>query len=395
MPQPHAFPLTTHVRIFCAALFVLALSLFICRSSSAETAEVVPMTADHWLINANATFTAEGDTGVLDVSKGSVEAKDLVFADGTIEFDMFMPDHGILGMRLRARDRDNAEAVYFRLQKNCDTSSDCLQYMPSEHGAFEWDLFPEYETAAPIQTLSWNHVRVVVAGRRLRVYINRADKPTLDVPRMEGGALSGGPARYKNLLITPVAPSMDMAQSVPAPHDGFLRHWQMSTASVLPTVHDAALDAELGVQPPYAAMPLDGAAWHAVTAQAKGLVNFSHEIGSAKDVAVTSVAWARTTLTSDKAQTKSVQMGFVREAWVYVNGILVFSGRNLYGTPAGDVAGARISLKNGSFQLPLKKGKNEIVVALDDNLPGNGQHFGWGMELKLSDMAGIVQAAMN
>jgi hypothetical protein len=389
MLQPHAFPANARV-------FVLALLTFASRGSFADAPITVPMTADHWRINANVTATFKADdhapVGILDVNKGSVEAKDLVFADGTIEFDIFMPDHGILGLRLRARDRDNAEAVYFRPQKNCDTSSDCLQYMPLERGAFEWDLFPEYETAAPIQTLSWNHVRVEALGRHMRVFINSAVKPTLDVPHMEGGALSGallfgGPAQYKNLVITPATPSKAMAQNAPAPHDGFLRHWQISTAAVLSTIHDAVLDAELGVQPPYAAMPPDGAAWHAVAAQAKGLVNFSREIGSNKDAAITSVAWAKTTLTSSKAQTKTAQMGFVREAWVYVNGVLVFSGRNIYGTPAGEVAGARISLDNGSFQLPLKQGKNEIVVALDDNLPGNVQHFGWGMEMKLKDPA--------
>ena len=30
---------------------------------------------------------------------------------------MYMPDHGILGMRLRAQDRDNAEALFFRRRR--------------------------------------------------------------------------------------------------------------------------------------------------------------------------------------------------------------------------------------------------------------------------------------
>jgi hypothetical protein len=47
-------------------------------------------------------------------------------------------------------------------------------------------------------------------------------------------------------------------------------------------------------------------------AETKGLVNFSHEVGSAKDGAVISLAWAKTTLASDKAQSKTVQIG-----WVY------------------------------------------------------------------------------
>ncbi|MGF7183760.1 hypothetical protein [Tunturiibacter psychrotolerans] len=97
------------------------------------------MKTDRWISNDNTTLTADDHVpdGVLEISKGSVDVKDLIFADGTIEFDMYMPDHGILGMRLRAQNRENGEALYFRPQKNYDTSSDCLQYMPLEHGAFE------------------------------------------------------------------------------------------------------------------------------------------------------------------------------------------------------------------------------------------------------------------
>lgn len=392
-------------RVFQYFIIVL---LFAFRASSAATAIPIPipipipMNAEHWLSTGNATFTADAHApdGALEVSKGSVQAKDLIFEDGTIEFDMFMPEHGILGMRLRAQDRDNAEALYFRPQKDCEHSSDCLQYMPLEHGAFEWDLFPEYQSAAPIHTLSWNHVRVVVMGRTMRVYVNHARQPTLSVDHMEGAALSGalmfgGPAKYQHLVITPAPSSLAASRTAPERRDGFLRHWQMSSASVLPSIHDTSLDVPIGVQPPYASMPAEGGAWKTITAETKGLVNFSHELGSAKDAAVISVAWAKTTLVSDKAQSKTVKIGWVREIWVYVNGVLVFDGRNIEGLPAAKVDGQRISLENGTFRLPLNKGKNEIAIALDDNLPGNMQHFGWGMELKLDDATGISQAPTN
>lgn len=380
---------------------LILLTLFTLRTSVAATAVPIPMTAEQWVTSGNAVF-ATGDQapdGVLDISKGSVELKDMVFADGTIEFDMYTPDHGIFGIRLRAQDRENAEALYFRPQKDCDTSSDCLQYMPLEHGAFEWDLFPEYQSSAPLHTLDWNHFRVVVLGRTMRVYVNHGSRPALSVAHMEGGALAGalifgGPAKYAHLVITPsqqpAAASPVLLQAGAQSTDGFLRHWQISGAAVLPSVLDTALNVPMGVQPPYASMPPDGQAWKSVTAQARGLVNFSHEVGSAKDGAVISLAWAKTTLVSDRAQAKIVRIGYVREVWVYVNGALVFSGRNVEGQPAAKVADERISLENGTFRLPLKKGRNEIVVALDDNLPGNTQHYGWGMEMKLKDRTGIT-----
>jgi len=395
MPRSRAFPYFTLLRFISSRQFQLVLVLFALRSSFAETTIRIPMKADRWVSNGNATFTA-GDhapDGVLEISKGSVDVKDLMFADGTIEFDMYMPAHGILGMRLRAQNREIAEALYFRPQKDCNTSSDCLQYMPLEHGAFEWDLFPEYQTSAPIHTLNWNHFRIVVLGRRMRVYVNHSSQPTLSVDHMEGGALSGGltfggPAKYANLVMTPARPSSAASQTAPERRGGFLRNWQISTAYVLPSILDTKLNVPMGVQPPYASMPPDGRAWRTITAETKGLVNFSHEVGSAKDGAVISLAWAKTTVVSDKAQSKTVQIGWVREIWVYVNGTLVFAGRNIDGLPAAKAADERISLENGTFRLPLNKGKNEIAIALDDNLPGNTQHYGWGMELKLGDSSG-------
>jgi hypothetical protein len=97
-------PYLTLLRLISLRRFLLVLVLFALRSSFAETTTLVPMKADRWLSNGNATFMADDHApdGVLEITKGSVDVKDLVFKDGTIEFDMYMPDHGILGMRLRA-----------------------------------------------------------------------------------------------------------------------------------------------------------------------------------------------------------------------------------------------------------------------------------------------------
>ncbi len=390
-----SFSIYSFPGVLASRLVLPILLLFAVCDSFAQAPISIPMKADRWIANGNATFTT-GDhspAGVLEISKGPVDAKDVTFADGAIDFDMYMPEKGILGIRFRTQNRENGEALFFRPQKNCEVSTDCLQYMPLEHGAYEWDLFPEDQSAAPIHTLSWNHFRVVVLGRKMRVYVNGSSRPSLIVDHMEGSALSGGltfggPAKYANLVITPATPSPVNPMS--EPNDGFLRHWQISAASVLPSVIDKKLDAPMGVQPPYSSKPPNGKSWRPVTAETKGLINLSHEVGSAKDGSVISVAWAKTTLVSDKAQVKTVQIGFVREVWVYVNGVLVFTERNVEGHPAADANEERISLGNGTFRLPLKKGKNEIAIALDDNLPGNTQHYGWGMELKLSESVGVL-----
>jgi hypothetical protein len=47
-----------------------------------------------------------------------------------------------------------------------------------------------------------------------------------------------------------------------------------------------------------------------------------------------------------------------------------------------------LSLENGSFDLPLSKGMNEVEVAISDDL-GHIRHWGWGYQLRLDNTQGI------
>jgi hypothetical protein len=46
----------------------------------------------------------------------------------------------------------------------------------------------------------------------------------------------------------------------------------------------------------------------------------------------------------------------------------------------------RLSLENGAFDLPLQKGRNEVVVALANNF------YGWGLEMRMDNLKGIKLA---
>jgi len=69
---------------------------------------------------------------------------------------------------------------------------------------------------------------------------------------------------------------------------------------------------------------------------------------------------------------------------VFVNGKQVFADKNLYQPPAARKnPDGRCSLENGSFTLPLNKGKNEITMAIANNF------YGWGAILRLADVNGL------
>lgn len=72
----------------------------------------------------------------------------------------------------------------------------------------------------------------------------------------------------------------------------------------------------------------------------------------------------------------------------------MFAGKNYYYPPAARrVPDGRLSLRNGTFHLPLQKGANQIAVALSNNFPQGHAHYGWGLLLKLHSPAGLKLAA--
>jgi hypothetical protein len=239
---------------------------------------------------------------------------------------------------------------------------------------------------APLRENGWNHIKMVVSGRRMKVFVNDAPTPTLEVGRLEGDATKGGlrllgPATFANLVITPDAVDGLSPEPVRDPSEGdrgLVRNWRLSPASALPN----------GKIPTYGDMPAASQTWKAVSAERGGLINLSREYGRAVPRPDRSLAWVKTTITSDQPQTKKVAIGWTRELWVFVNGKLVFTDKNFFEQDdARKFPDGRCSLENGAFELPLQAGQNEVTVAIANNF------FGWGMMLRLSDPDGVSLAA--
>jgi hypothetical protein len=122
------------------------------------------------------------------------------------------------------------------------------------------------------------------------------------------------------------------------------------------------------------------------------LVNLTRWYGDAQTGQAIAGIWLKTTISADHDQITHVDIGWTREVWVFVNGTLAFQSKNLYGIRgASKEPGGRLSLTNGSFDLALRKGENQIVVAIDDNFAGGQQHWGWGLEMRLANTDGIRQ----
>lgn len=348
----------------------------------------VAMTAEHWQTKENAEFLRQPGFphGLMRLNSGQALLKDVTFSDGTIEFDVNTIGRGAPAIAFREQDEKSFEFLYLRPDAACPAFNACVQYTPQTHGVLLWDFFPQYQARAPLRENGWNHIKMVVSGRRMNVFVNDSALPTLQVGRLEGDAMKGGlhlqgPGTFANLVITPDWVEGLSPEPGRDPLEGdarVFRNWRLSSFSEL---------AE-GKEPMYKEMPGGSQEWKTIGAERSGLINLSRVYGKPLPEPIRAVAWLKTTIASDKKQTKKVDIGWTRELWVWVNGKLAFAGKNLWEVEeARKFPDARCSLENGSFMLPLEAGDNEVAVAIANNF------FGWGLMLRVADTEGVHLAA--
>ena len=269
----------------------------------------VLMSADHWHMLEADSMGPKGDAqfirkegfpqGLLLLKAGSASLDGLTFRNGTIEYDFKPLAADMPGLQFRVSGTGRAldgEEVYERMFGNERASDDGIQYAPMIHGFMLWNVYPQYQSHAPLIN-GWNHVRLVVSGRRMKVYINGSTEPTLSVGELESGSMAGalrvrGPTVFANLVVT-----LDAVDGLPpkpqpdptAGEKGIVRHWEVSPLQPLTRMHT----------PAYSEMPTDLSAWRTVDAERGGLLNLNRQFTVSKDPPV--LIWLRYTVNADHA----------------------------------------------------------------------------------------------
>jgi len=377
-------------------LQVISAGLLLLGAGGALRAEPkkIAMKAANWKTTGAVEFVQHNGVEAIELKAGNRDMKmkggealpaGIMFKNGTIEFDI-EPQGGMGAGIVFRQEQNNSGYFYLRPRPNCGEAPDCIQYAPQTRGVLLWDMFPQYQAPAPLRENEWNHIKMVISGQRMNVFINGKESgsssPTLKVGSLEGDTLEGelqleGPGFFANFTVT-----ADAVDGLPAEAEKdaseadqrFLRHWQLSAYAPL------AADKE----PTASDVPAASADWKPLKAERNGLLNITRQYGLPREYPQFAVAWLKTSITSETEQTKKVSIGWSREVWVFVNGKQVFADKNLYQPPAARKnPDGRCSLENGSFALPLNKGKNEITMAIANNF------YGWGAILRLADVNGL------
>jgi hypothetical protein len=91
------------------------------------------------------------------------------------------------------------------------------------------------------------------------------------------------------------------------------------------------------------------------------------------------MVYARTTIASERAQVKKLYLGYSDDVSVFLNGRILYRGRSAQSFRDPGFLGI-VSPEDDAIYLPLRKGSNELLLALGE-LGG-----GWGFVARLADM---------
>ncbi len=312
----------------------------------------------------------------LMVKKGShILKSDVEFSEGTIEFDVAPLDEAqFIALIFRRGTFRNYENIYLRAGQSGNYQA--LQYAPAINGSSTWQLYPEFTKAIDIPRNKWTHVKVEVQNGGLKIYINKAEKPTLEVARMRGTREKGTvgfwsrvfdrkseawSAAFSNVSIK-TKPSSKPSAKRKSPPTGTIENWQVANP----------LEKKEGA---VTSLPsLSG--WKSVTAEESGLVNLNRAF---KPVRGRWTAFAKTNIKTDKAKMALLKFGYSDDVTIFLNGKPIFSGINGWESRYPQYMGF-VKLGNDSVYLDLKKGDNELIFAVTN------QRFGWGFVAQMEEI---------
>jgi len=352
----------------------------------ASKVEVVPLKAENWDFNPGVAEFADGPDGPVMkvVARGYVVLKNTDIGDGTIEFDDQPTDEQFASFYFHWQDSLENEVFYFRPAVGAGKpyAINGVQYAPTIKGVNCWNLMYHYQTGASYERQKVNHVRLVISGRQMRVYVN-SQEPCLEVPCLEGNVAHGtlafnGKHVISHLVLKPgqtdglsPAEGLDPTRS----DTRYLRHWQVTAAQ------DVAAPVDFSM----ASMPGKETVWSPIVAERRGLVNLTRLYGGdpASGHPTHRICWLKTTIHADSARLANLRLGFEDEVWMFLNGAWLYTDKNGFGFPIAKVPAGRLSLENTTVVLPLRKGENELLIGVGSNF------FGWGIAARLDDLNGV------
>jgi len=386
--------------IFMALVAMTCTASFAAQEASAQSqlAPVQPQTlsiptdSPRWQLEGQAKAAEYQGRKCLLLNGGAAILKDFELRDGVLDVDVATPaSRGFFGFDVRIdAEGKNYEEIYLRQHKS--GLPDAMQYTPVLNTGRNWQIYngPGFTGAVDIPKDVWFHLRLEVTGAQAKLYVKDMDKPALVMDDLKSGVQKGqvalfvltGATYFSNFEVrtTPDAP---WERRLPAMPVNTLTKWNLSPS------YDALAR---NLEQPLSPQERDIMQWQDVEAEPPGFVviyryrdaphprvtfqgDFSKRLEPQPGM---KVVYARTNIDSDRDQVKKLFIGYSDDVSVFLNGKILYRGRSAQGFRDPGFLGI-VNPENDAVYLPLKKGRNELMLAVSE-LGG-----GWGFICRLVD----------
>lgn len=376
------------VLLICVVCFFLQCAA----GGQAESAESVPVDSPRWHLEGQAKVMEHQGRKSLLLDGGAATLGGFEMRDGVIDVDVYTSaSRGFFGIQFRIEKDSNGEWVYLRQHKS--GLPDALQYTPILRTGLNWQLYngAGFTGAVVIPKDIWFHLRLVVTGAQAKLYVADMEKPALVMTDLKSGVRKGqvalavltGETYFADFKVRPT-PERDWERRLPPVPSGTLMKWELS-----PDFDALARDLERPLSPSES----EAMKWEEVEAEPPGLVaiyryrdaphpivtfasDFSKRLEPQPGMRV---VYARTHLQSDRDQVKKLNIGYSDDVSVFLNGQILFRGRSAQNFRDPGFLGI-VHPENDAVYLPLKRGSNELVLAVSE-LGG-----GWGFICQVEEL---------
>jgi len=395
MIRKEKFAVVRSASVAALATMLVVIAFAVPRVAAAETGNyqqtlAIAPDSPRWNLEGQARTADYQGRKSLFLDGGAATLKDFDMRDGVIDVDVATPaNRGFFGIQFRI-EGNNAEWVYLRQHKS--GQSDAMQYTPVLNTGLNWQIYngPGFTGAVDIPKDAWFHLRLEVAGAQAKFYVKDMEKPALVMTDLKSGVQKGqvalavltGATYFSNFEIK-TTPVVSWQRQLPPMPPETLTKWSLS-----PSYDALARDLER----PLSASESAAMTWQEVEAEPPGFVvlyryreaphprvTFANDFSKRLEPQPgTKVLYAHTTIDSDREQVKKLYLGYSDEVSVFLNGRILFRGRSAQNFRDPAFLGI-VNPENDAVYLPLKRGRNELMLAVSE-LGG-----GWGFICRLAD----------
>ena len=374
---------------------IVVTSRVCCQASQSPSQQIleVPPDSPRWDLQGQAKLAEFQGRKCLRIDGGGAVLKDFQLRDGIVDVDVATrADYGFIGFMFRiVNDGADAEELYLRPHKS--GLPDAIQYTPVLHTGRNWQLFngPGFTAPVDIPKDTWFHLRLEVMGAQAKLYVRDVDKPALLMDDLKTGNRQGelalfvltGETYFSNFQVR-ATPDVAWERHLPAMPPNTLTKWSISPS------YDALAR---NLEAPLSRAESGSIQWQDVEAEPPGFVvlyryrdaphprvtfqrDFSTRLQPQPGM---KVLYARTDINSDRDQVKKLEIGYSDDVSVFLNGQILYRGRSAQSFRDPGFLGI-VNPENDAVYLPLKKGRNELLLAVSE-LGG-----GWGFLCRLVDL---------